>query len=145
MMNENALIVPMMGGLVTLGGVIVGLLVNAQRERRKLAVATESRLMALETQMTPFWGAFQKEVAAALHHPHPESQELDSLLELLEKRELSHIQRDRLTALLRQKADDKNQSEKERTRAQLLMVAMPLVVKEEKATAEAGAAAAASV
>jgi hypothetical protein len=82
------------------------------------------------------WVRLQSELADTLHHPHPEAQEMDSLLEELEKvttfgvSTITTEDRTRLTALLRERMDDPNQTESERTRAELLLFAMRRVQQE---------------
>lgn len=77
------------------------------------------------------WAALQTELAETLHHPHPESQEMDKLLEKLETFTLSGVSsinendRNRLTVLLREKIDDPKQKKEERLRAEFLLMAMP--------------------
>jgi len=80
----------------------------------------------------PFWTILQTQMADSLHHPHPESRELDRLLEKLENRPTNLLtdERARLEELLREKAADLNESKDERNRAEFLLFAMREVVKE---------------
>ncbi len=78
----------------------------------------------------PFWKVFQSGVADSLHHPHPESEELDNLLEKLENLTIDQWGTDRLKMLLRHKAQDTKQSPEERNRAEFLLFALPMVVRE---------------
>jgi hypothetical protein len=78
----------------------------------------------------PFWQAFQTGVAKSLHHPHPESGEMDDLLEELENLTITVNGTKRLKVLLREKARDTNQSPEERNLAEFLLFAMPMVIKE---------------
>ncbi len=78
----------------------------------------------------PFWKVFQSGVADSLHHPHPESEELDSLLEKLENLTIDQWGTDRLKVLLREKAQDARQTPEERNRAEFLLFALPMVVRE---------------
>jgi hypothetical protein len=77
------------------------------------------------------WASLQAELAQTLHHPHPESQEMDRLLERLQDftlagvSSISEVDRIRLTQLLRDKVDDPNQKKEERVRAEFLLFAMP--------------------
>ncbi len=84
----------------------------------------------------PFWKAFQSGVADSLHHPHPESKELDRLLEQLENLTIDQWGTARLKALLREKANDNKQSPEERNRAEFLLFALPMVVRERELMAE---------
>jgi hypothetical protein len=79
----------------------------------------------------PFWKAIQRGVAESLHHPHPESREMDKLLEQLENLTLDQWGTTRLKAMLRQKADNPDESPEERNRAEFLLFAMPMVVNEQ--------------
>ena len=86
-----------------------------------------------------FWQILQDRMVNLIHHPHPESQELDKLLEKLESdphnksgRGLSGKDRDRLVTLLEEKAKDPAMSKAERNDAEFLMIAMREVVKENK-------------
>lgn len=85
---------------------------------------------ALDRQMTPFWGALQSKVLKSLHHPHPESQPLDRLLEGLEGGTLSLAKQLELEELLRSKRDDAGETDGERERAATLLRVMPLAVQE---------------
>ncbi len=78
----------------------------------------------------PFWKAFQTGVADSLHHPRPESRELDKLLEQLEDLTIDAKGTKRLKEILTQKSKDSNELPDERNRAQFLLFAMPMVVKE---------------
>jgi len=89
-----------------------------------------SMLWRMERQVPPFWSVFQKKVVASLHHPHPESAELDTYLEELESLTISDSRRSELVALLEAKRDNPNESSDERERAEILLFAMPRVVKE---------------
>jgi len=80
----------------------------------------------------PFWQSFQTIMAKALHHPHPESQELDHLLERLESLDIDDNGTERLELLLREKIADEKQSIEERNQAELLLIVMPMVVKERR-------------
>jgi len=92
-----------------------------QRERRRQK----------QSMLWQAWAALQVELAETLHHPHPESQELDRLLEKLATftvtglSTISDRDRIRLTSLLREKVDDQNQTKEERIRAEFLLFAMP--------------------
>ncbi len=94
---------------------------------------------------SPIWSAWsklQKELADTLHHPHPESAEMDKLLEKLETfavtgiSEISDQDRARLTKLLRERVDDENQTQAERIRAEFLLFAMPRARKEQEDLAQ---------
>ena len=83
---------------------------------------------------SPLWSAWsdlQKELASTLHKPHPESQELDRLLEKLETftargvSTISEDERKKLTLLLIRKKDDKKQPKDDRLRAEFLLIALP--------------------
>ena len=84
------------------------------------------------------WASLQKELADTLHHPHPESKEMDKLLEKLETfastglSEISNPDRARLTNLLRERVDDPKQTQAERVRAEFLLFAMPRARKEQE-------------
>jgi hypothetical protein len=82
--------------------------------------------------LTPFWATVQTKLVKVLHHPHPESEPLDYLLEQMEKLggDMSPANRAELERLLSVKRDDPNESEGERERAKTLLTVMPLVVKE---------------
>jgi hypothetical protein len=82
--------------------------------------------------VAPFWEILQTQMADALHHPHPESRELDHLLEKLENKPTDILprERDRLETLLREKAADPNESKEERNSAEFLLIAMVNVVRE---------------
>jgi len=86
--------------------------------------------MRRQKRYKPFWQILQTEMASLLHHPHPESRELDVLLEELEAANLTTERRDRLIWLLNEKASDKNQGKDERNRAEFLLFAMREVVRE---------------
>jgi hypothetical protein len=107
--------------------IVIVFIVNQQRGRR---------LRMLESQYSPFWRVFQTEVADTLHHPHPESRELDGLLEKLEALTMTDSERDRLVQLLREIADDPNSEE--RSRAEFLLFAMPRVVREREQRVQPG-------
>jgi hypothetical protein len=83
---------------------------------------------------SPLWSAWsdlQRELASTLHKPHPESQELDRLLEKLETftaagvSTISDEDRHKLTLLLIRKKDDHKQPKADRLRAEFLLIAMP--------------------
>jgi hypothetical protein len=82
------------------------------------------------------WSDLQTELVNMLHHPHPESRELDLLLEKLETFAVSGVSMisdtdtNRLIELLREKADDMSQSQSERTRAEWLLIAIPRAKRE---------------
>jgi hypothetical protein len=109
----------LLGALVTISLAILGLLWKIQ-----------GRISILETQVTPLWAILQKEVADSLHHPHPESERMDYLLEKLEQLSITPEETAELKALARAKADDPNQSPIERERAETLLFIMPKVVNE---------------
>jgi hypothetical protein len=92
----------------------------------------QKQIDGLSITTTPFWAVFQREVAESLHHPHAESQELDRYLEKLEMLTLTDEETETLESLLKSKAGDKNETQKERDRAELLLFAMPRVVSERK-------------
>ncbi len=118
--TDSSPIVPwLLGALIPLSGGILALLWKIQ-----------GRLTILETQVTPLWSSLQKEVADALHHPHPESQEMDKLLEKLEALVITAEERSQLEKLLHRISRDTLQSEGERRRAELLLFLMPRVVRE---------------
>ena len=92
-------------------------------------------------QDSPFfasWKRLQSELADTLHHPHPEAQETDHLLEELETVTLagvsgiSTVDRARLIELLKERAADTEESSSERTRAELLLIAMRRVEQDDK-------------
>jgi hypothetical protein len=89
------------------------------------------------------WSELQTELAKTLHHPHPESAPMDKLLEKLETftvvglSEITDDERRALIGMLRKIADDKNQKDSERQRAQFLLFAMPHAQKEQEAKASA--------
>jgi hypothetical protein len=86
--------------------------------------------------INPFWKVFQDALTKSLHHPHPESHEMDKLLEQLENLTIDQWGTERLRVLLHEKTLDESQSEEERGRAKFLLFAMPLVVKEREAAEE---------
>ncbi len=81
----------------------------------------------------PFWKVFQSGVADSLHHPHPESEELDRLLEQLENLTIDQWGTARLKVMLREKASDTKETPEERNRAEFLLFALPMVVREREA------------
>ena len=83
--------------------------------------------------VAPFWEVLQTQMADSLHHPHPESRELDKLLEELEALTLTPGRRLKLESLLRQKAADTKEGKDERNRAEFLLFAMREVVSSKKA------------
>jgi hypothetical protein len=111
---------------------ILGALVPISMALLGYAWKINTRLTTLETQVSPLWSALQKEIADTLHHPHPESRELDKLLEDLEHLRLTPEKTIRLKILLREKADDTNEDADERRRAELLLFVMSKVVIEAK-------------
>jgi hypothetical protein len=119
---------------------LLGLLTTVFMALLAVAWKIQARLSILETQVSPLWSALQKEVADTLHHPHPESAELDGLLEDLEALRLDAVKTARLNTLLREKVDDKTQSEDERKRAELLLFIMSRVIKEREEKLGRGAA-----
>lgn len=130
-----------LGALVPIGLLIVGLLWNLQRDRRKERLVEDEkklkerddlqrRLTQLETQISPFWATLQTKLADALHHPHPESLESDALLEKLEKLTITGPERDRLGVLLSETIADPKIATEEKAKAQMLILAMPLVTGE---------------
>ena len=80
--------------------------------------------------VAPFWEVLQTKMAESLHHPHPESLELDKLLEELENLTLTPERRHRLEELLRHKASNDRETKDERNRAEFLLLAMREVVLE---------------
>lgn len=96
----------------------------------------QSRLVALEKRTPPFWAVLQRHVSNALHHPHPESQVLDRLIEKLESLEITDEETRELEDLLKAKVEDVNEADNERERASLLLFVMPRALKER---ADAGA------
>lgn len=122
-----------LGCLVPIGLAILGMLWQLVREKSKERREMERRLTTLETQMTPFWATLQTKLADALHHPHPESKESDRLLERLEKLTITPEERARLRVLLAEVIANPNVSVEEKAKAQLLLVAMPLVIAERHA------------
>lgn len=114
------------GGGLLLFQVTVAVLMTIMVRRAKVALAYK-----------PFWKAFQSGVADSLHHPHPESREMDKLLEQLENLTIDAKGTKRLKTLLREKSKDPNEPPDERNRAQFLLFAMPMVVKEREKTAAA--------
>lgn len=122
-----------LGCLVPIGLAIIGMLWQLVREKIKQTKDNERRLTTLETQMTPFWATLQTKLADALHHPHPESQESDRLLEKLEKLTITAEERDRLRILLTEVIENPTVLVEEKAKAQLLLVAMPLVIAERHA------------
>jgi hypothetical protein len=109
-----------LGAGIGLPGIIVQIFIY-HRERKKLHVSP----------LYLAWSMLQSELANTLHRPHPESKELDGLLEKLETfaasgvSTISEDDRMKLTELLRQKVDDRNQPEIDRRRAEFLLLAMP--------------------
>jgi hypothetical protein len=101
-----------------------------------ILIYRRQRQMLATSPFFTSWARLQSELADTLHHPHPESQETDLLLEKLEKvttfgvSTISVEDRSRLTALLRERMDDPAQTESERTRAELLLFAMRRVQQE---------------
>jgi len=96
-----------------------------------------------KVKKSPLWSAWsdlQRELAETLHKPHPESQELDRLLEKLEiftaqgVSTISEEERKKLTLLLIRKKDDKKQPKDDRLRAEFLLIAMPRAQMEGHAT-----------
>lgn len=122
-----------LGALVPIGLFIAGMLVYSQRQRAKEQAETAKRLAILETQMTPFWATLQTKLADALHHPHPESKERDALLEKLEKLTITQDERARLRTLLAEIIENPAETVEEKAKAQLLLLAMPLVIAERHA------------
>jgi hypothetical protein len=88
------------------------------------------RLRMLESQYTPFWKAFQTEITAALHHPHPESFRMDYLMGKLDNLTITQEETAELKTLARTIVDDPGQSPKERQLAEFLLFAMPRVIEE---------------
>jgi len=105
---------------IGLPGIIVQIYLY-QRERKKMKVSP----------IYLAWSMLQSELANTLHKPHPESRELDGLLEKLETfaasgvSTISQEDRTKLTILLREKVDDRDQPEIDRRRAEFLLLAMP--------------------
>ena len=102
---------------------VVTQIILARRQRKLLAA-------------TPFfatWSKVQEELVDKLHHPHIEAQETDGLLEKLEQlttagvSSISVVDRKRLNVLLHERMSDPNQTESERTRAELLIFVMKRV------------------
>jgi len=83
----------------------------------------------------PFWQAFQSAISKSLHHPHPESREMDKLLEQLEALTIDQWGIARLETLLKEKSVDINQPDEDRQGAEFLLFTMPLVVKERESLA----------
>jgi hypothetical protein len=95
-----------------------------------VTVKRARRLRQLESQYTPFWKEFQKEISIALHHPHPEAARLDYLLEHLNNLTITPVETIELKKILREKTEDPEQSAEERQLAEFLLFAMPRVVRE---------------
>jgi hypothetical protein len=99
--------------------------------------------MIRDSPLFSAWSGLQTELVKTLHHPHPESQPMDRMLEKLETftvsglSEISDIDRRTLTGMLRKVADDPSKSEVERHRAQFLLFAMPQAQREQEAKADA--------
>jgi hypothetical protein len=87
----------------------------------------EGRIAKVETQITPFWASLQTKIADALHHPHPESKELDGYLEKLENLELNDTGHKRLKILLQNIVTDPNVDAEEKAKAKILLAAVPIV------------------
>jgi hypothetical protein len=90
------------------------------------------------------WNRLQTELADTLHHPHIEAQEMDGLLEKLEVfttaglSTISKEDRARLIVLLNERVNDRDQTDSERTRAELLLFAMKRVEEEQAELRNAG-------
>jgi hypothetical protein len=108
-----------LGALIPISLAILGLLWKIQ-----------GRISILETQVTPLWSTLQAQIAADLHHPHPESRRMDFLLEKLERLTLTHEETMELKKLAREIADDPKQSLEEREKAETLLYVMPRVIRE---------------
>lgn len=109
---------------------IVGYLYKKSSGRDKQLAEMEKKIVELQTQVTPFWGAIQKQVADALHHPHPEAAPVDELLEKLEALTITPDERSDLKNLLQGVVDDPDSPEEDRHRAAILLLTMPLVLAE---------------
>lgn len=108
--------------------IILSLLVGLPSALVQLYLSTR---FSRKSPLWKTWEALQAELSETLHHPHPESQEMDKLLEKLViftgsgLSSISDEDRKRLTELLRQKVDDPKQEKAERMRAEFLLLVMP--------------------
>lgn len=115
----------------TIQFIILALLVGLPGALLQLVLYKRERNRQKKSSLWMAWAALQSELAETLHHPHPESREMDKLLEKLATftvtglSEISEEDRARLTVLLREKVDDPNQRKEERIRAEFLLFAMP--------------------
>ena len=81
-----------------------------------------------QLELSPFWKTFQTGVVKQLHHPHPESKEMDELLEKLEALTITREERKKLITMLRNII--KNPHSNEHGLANFLLLAMPEVARE---------------
>lgn len=104
----------------------------------QLYLYKRERRLVRQSPLWSAWSELQRELADTLHHPHPESREMDKLLEKLETFTVSGISlispvdRSRLIELLREKVDDPKQEKSEKLRAEFLLLAMPRAERERK-------------
>jgi len=100
--------------------ILIAFWVMLAKSRKRMSVA-------------PFWEILQTRMSAKLHHPHPESRELDGLLEKLENKptDLEPYERLRLEALLGEISANDEETKDERNSAEFLLIAMREVVLEQ--------------
>jgi hypothetical protein len=117
--------------MTTLQFVLMAIAVGIPGAILQLYLYWRERKRQTKSSLWQAWSALQAELAETLHHPHPESAEMDKLLEKLAKftvtgiSQISNTDRARLTELLREKVDDPTQKKEERIRAEFLLFAMP--------------------
>jgi hypothetical protein len=119
------------------GAVVVPLILSRSTRRReenekkqKTLDQLQQEVAALKTQMSPLWATIQAKLADALHHPHPESRELDGYLEKLEKLILKPDELPRLRQLLQEIIESPKPDIDEKAKAQMLLLAIPLATGE---------------
>ena len=91
----------------------------------------QGRMTAVETQVTPLWSALQKELSDTVHRPHKADAEADALIDDLVALRMTPKKTARLKELLRARADNPNEPQTERDRAEMFLFIMSRVVKQD--------------
>lgn len=97
----------------------------------KLA-SLELQIVALNTQISPFWAAVQTKIAKDLTHPHIQFKEMDELLLELENLTITINGRARLLELINERiiSIDPKVSQSEKNSAKIMKIVMEKVVTE---------------
>jgi hypothetical protein len=113
------------GALVPIGLAMLGVLLGIL----KALWVIQGRMSVVETQVSPLWTSFQRQVANTLHNPELRDKEADDLIDDLEHK-MTPEKVNRLRVLMSERVKDETRPEQERKRAELLLFIMTQVAKE---------------